>query len=89
MLNAGLQPSRKISSTNTKITWLTLIIGIREKRNPKSEDNTLGFQQARQIITSYWIVTMTMYFGNVVHVETKHNTAETSIVVSMAHAMVE
>jgi hypothetical protein len=32
---------------------------------------------------------MTTYFGNVVHVETPHNTAQASIVVSTAHAMVE
>jgi hypothetical protein len=32
---------------------------------------------------------MTTYFGNVVHVETPHNTAEISIVVSTAHASVE
>jgi hypothetical protein len=62
--------------------------GILDKWHPES-DNTHGFQSARQIITSYWIVTMTTYFGNVVHVETPHNTAEALIVVSTAHATVE
>jgi hypothetical protein len=32
---------------------------------------------------------MTTYFANVVHVKTPHNTAETLIVVSTAHATVE
>jgi hypothetical protein len=32
---------------------------------------------------------MTTYFGNVVHVETPHNTAKASIVVSTPHATVE
>jgi hypothetical protein len=35
------------------------------------------------------MVTTTTYFGNVVHVQTPHHTAETSIVVSTTHATVE
>jgi hypothetical protein len=66
----------------------TLKIGILEKRNPKF-DNTHGLQSARRIITSYRFVTMTTYFGNVVHVETPHNTAEALIFVSTVHATVE
>jgi hypothetical protein len=62
--------------------------GILEKWNPKS-DNTHEFQSARRIITSYRIVTMMTYFGNVAHVETPHNTAEASIVISTVHATVE
>jgi hypothetical protein len=65
-----------------------LKIGILEKWNHES-DNTLGFQSASQIITSYEIVTITTYFGNVVHVETPHSAAVALIVVSTAHATVK
>ena len=47
------------------------------------------FQSARRINTSNQNLMMTTLFCDVLHVETPHNTAVTSIVVSTAHATVE